>query len=229
MNTALERYISEHIDPQPDHLARIERLTNIRLVNGRMCSGHLQGRILKMLVEMIRPHRILELGTFSGFSALSMAEALGEEDTVDTIEVNDELEDFIRENLDASPHGKKVILHIGDAMKTAASFEKESFDLVFLDADKRGYPAYYPLSLSLLRPGGYLIADNTLWDGHVADPAKARDPQTHAIMEFNDIVAGDSSVEKVIIPVRDGLTIVRKKILTPDGNLPRTISDTDTF
>lgn len=223
MNAALDRYISEHIDPQPRHLAQIERLTNIRLVNGRMCSGHLQGRILKMLVGMIRPHRILELGTFSGFSALSMAEALGNEDTIDTVEVNDELEDFIRENLDASPHGKKITLHIGDAMKTAASFEKESFDLVFLDADKRRYPAYYPLCLSLLRPGGYLIADNTLWDGHVADPAKARDPQTRGIMEFNDIVAGDSSVEKVILPVRDGLTLIRKKSNDSPGCRIRTI------
>lgn len=202
-------YIQSHISPEPPHLARIDRLTNLRLVNGRMCSGHIQGRLLKMLTAMIKPKRILELGTFSGYSALCMAEALDEDASLDTIEVSDELEDFIRENLASSPHGKKVTLHIGDALQIMQSWQPATFDLIFIDADKRKYVDYFLLARDLLKPGGFIIADNTLWDGHVLED-NPRSPQTRGIQAFNDLVASDPSFETVIIPLRDGLTILRK-------------------
>lgn len=210
MNSALEDYIETHIDPQPGYLSEIEREANLRLVNGRMCSGHLQGRLLKMLVGMIAPQRVLELGTFAGFSALCMAEALPASAELHTVEVDDELEDFIRRNLSRSPEGKKVELHIGDAMELTASFPEKYFDLIFLDADKQRYPEYYPLCMSRIRPGGYLLADNTLWDGHVVEAGREHDRQTVAIKRFNDIVAADPQAQKVILPLRDGLTIIRK-------------------
>ena len=205
----LDDYIEAHIDPEPDCLYTIDRLTNLRLLNGRMCSGHLQGRLLKMLTSMIAPKRVLELGTFSGYSALCMAEALADDARLDTLEVDDELEDFIRQNLELSPHGHKVTLHIGDALATMEGFEAEEFDLIFIDADKRRYADYYHAALRLLRPGGYIIADNTLWDGHVTETA-SKSAQTVGIQHFNDIVAKDPAVERVIIPLRDGLTIIRK-------------------
>lgn len=210
MDFALESYIRNHIDKEPDHLRRLDRLTNIRLINGRMCSGHIQGRLLKMLVEMVNPKRALELGTFSGYSALCIAEGMAEDSELHTFEIDDELEDFIREAFASTPHGKKITLHIGDAAGEIAGWEKESFDLIFIDADKREYCDYYRLCLPLLRKGGYMIADNTLWDGHVVEEAGKHSPQTLGIMAFNDMVASDPTVEKVIIPLRDGLTIIRK-------------------
>lgn len=203
-------YIERHIDAEPEYLHRLERATNLRLINGRMCSGHLQGRFLKMIVGMIRPKRVLELGTFSGYSALCIAEGLADDATIDTIEADDELEEFIRTSFATAEAGQKIRLHIGDALQFARDAEPESYDLVFMDADKREYPAYYEACLRLLRPEGYIIADNTLWDGHVLDAPDPKDRQTTAIREFNDRVAADSRVEKVIVPLRDGLTIIRK-------------------
>lgn len=210
MDDRLSRYIEEHIDTEPEELHRLDRLTNIRLHNGRMCSGHLQGRILKTLTAMISPKRVLELGTFSGYSALCIAEGLAEGGTVDTVEVDDELEDFIREALASSPHGAKVRLHIGQALDAMGRFADGEFDMIFIDADKKEYPAYYGEALRLLKPGGWILADNTLWSGHVVEEEYRRDRQTAAIMRFNDIVASDPRVEKVILPVRDGLTMIRK-------------------
>lgn len=158
---------------------------------------------------MVAPSRVLELGTFSGYSALCIAEALADDARLDTIEVDDELEDFIRENLASSPHGSKITLHIGDAMNIMKQWPAEEFDLIFIDADKRHYAEYYEAAFLLLQPGGYIIADNTLWDGHVVETSP-RSPQTVGIMRFNEIVAADKRVEKVIIPLRDGLTIIRK-------------------
>ncbi|MDE6298748.1 MAG: O-methyltransferase [Muribaculaceae bacterium] len=210
MTPELEQYIASHISPEPENLRKIDRLTNLRLVNGRMCSGHIQGRLLKMLTAMIRPARVLELGTFSGYSALCMAEALGDDAAVDTIEAFDELEDFIRENLASSPAGKKVTLHIGNALEVMRQWKEPTFDLIFLDADKREYPAYLEACRPILRPGGFIIADNTLWDGHVLEenPSSA---QTRAIKTFNDLAASDPDFETAIIPIRDGLTILRRK------------------
>lgn len=207
----LDDYIEAHVSEEPEWLTAINRRTNLRLLNGRMCSGHTQGRMLKMLVSMIRPSRVLELGTFSGYSALCIAEALDGDATLHTIEADDELEDFIRESLDSAPKtiADRITLHIGPALEVMDSFEKSSFDLIFIDASKREYPRYYLKAKPLLRPGGYIIADNTLWDGHVIDPAYDRDAQTRGVREFNDMVARDPQVEKVIMPLRDGLTIIR--------------------
>lgn len=210
MTQELEDYIDAHIDSDPPELARIDRATNVRLLNGRMCSGHIQGRLLKMFARMTAPQRVLELGTFSGYSALSLAEGIPDNATVDTIEADDELEDVIRENLASSPFGKKVRLHIGDALKVMESWGDNEFDLIFIDADKRAYADYYKASMRLLRPGGFILADNTLWDGHVVETAR-HSSQTEGIMRFNDIVAADPRVEKAIVPIRDGLTIIMKK------------------
>lgn len=210
MDFALESYIRNHIDKEPAHLRNLDRLTNIRLLNGRMCSGHIQGRLLKMLVEMIKPERVLELGTFSGYSALCIAEGMDEGSELHTFEIDDELEDFIREAIDTSPYGDRIFLHIGDAADEIAGWEKESVDLAFIDADKREYCDYYRLCFPLIKKGGYIIADNTLWDGHVTETTERHSAQTLGIMAFNDMVASDPRVEKVIIPLRDGLTIIRK-------------------
>lgn len=210
MKPELEDYVLRHIDPQPENLRKLDRLTNLRLLNGRMCSGHLQGRLLKMLTGMINPKRALELGTFSGYSALCIAEGMEEDAILDTFEIDDELEDFIRAALHDSPHGHKVRLNIGDAAPVIAGWEKESLDLVFIDADKRAYRDYYNMVFPLVRKGGYIIADNTLWDGHVTEPPEKQAAQTREIVAFNDMVANDERVEKVIIPLRDGLTIIRK-------------------
>ncbi len=212
MNAELDQYIRHHITPATPPLDDIDRESNLHLINGRMCSGHIQGRIIKMLTEMISPKRALELGTFSGYSGLCIAEGLPEGGELHTVEANDELEEIILSNFARSPYGDRITLHIGDAEEVMKNQLADTrFDLIFIDADKRRYPAYYPLAKSLLSPRGYIIADNTLWDGHVADPTHASDPQTRGVMQFNDLVAADPDVEVVILPVRDGLTIIHKK------------------
>jgi len=206
----LDEYISKHSDVEPEYLAKINRATHVKLINPRMCSGHLQGRVLSMFCHMIQPNRILELGTFTGYSALCMAEALPDGGVLHTIECDDELEDFILQNFAGSEYADKIQLHIGDAL---AEIEKlnETFDLVFIDADKREYLDYYEAVLPKLRRGGYILADNTLWDGKVLKAVEPNDKQTIEIMRFNDFVATDPRVEKVILPLRDGLTLIRKK------------------
>lgn len=206
----LDTYILAHIEPEPDYLYRLWRATNIYMLHGRMASGHLQGRLLKMLVQMIRPKRILEVGTFSGYSALCMAEGLEEGGKVYTFEINDEQEDFTRPWIEGSPMADKVEFIIGDAIKEAPKLGLE-FDMAFIDGDKRTYVETYEMVLKILRPGGFILADNTLWDGHVTDPAYDRDHQTQGIRRFNDHIAQDNRVEQVILPLRDGLTLIRKK------------------
>ena len=209
-NSLLDTYILAHIEPEPDYLYRLWRATNIYMLHGRMASGHLQGRLLKMLVQMIRPKRILEVGTFSGYSALCMAEGLEEDGKVYTFEINDEQEDFTRPWIEGSPMADKVEFIIGDAIKEAPKLGLE-FDMAFVDGDKRTYVETYEMVLNILKPGGYILADNTLWDGHVTDPAYDRDHQTQGIRRFNDYIAQDARVEQVILPLRDGLTLIRKK------------------
>lgn len=206
----LDEYITQHSENEPDYLARINRLTHVRLINPRMLSGHMQGRLLKMFCEMIQPGRVLEIGTYAGYSALCMAEALPENGILHTIESDDELEDFIRENLSSVEHGKKVQLHIGPALSIIPQIN-ETFDLVFIDADKREYSAYFEAVLPKVRKGGFILADNTLWDGKVLAQPASNDYQTIEILRFNDKIAGDQRVEKVILPFRDGITIIRKK------------------
>lgn len=206
----MERYLLSHIDPEGDYLYRLWRATNIHLLHGRMASGHLQGRLLKMLVRMVRPERILEVGTFSGYSAICMAEGLGDGGMVYTYEIDDELEDFTRPWIEGSPVADKIRFIVGDAVKEAPRLGVE-FDMVFLDGDKRTYIEAYEMALKVLRPGGFILADNTLWDGHVLEKPRPSDRQTAGIEAFNDHVAADGRVEKVILPLRDGLTLIRKK------------------
>ena len=205
----IDEYILAHIEPEPDYLYRLWRATNIYMLHGRMASGHLQGRLLKMLVQMIRPQRILEVGTFSGYSALCMAEGLEEDGKVYTFEINDEQEDFTRPWIEGSPVADKIEFIIGDAITEAPKLGIE-FDMAFIDGDKRTYVETYEMVLSILKPGGFILADNTLWDGHVTDPAYDRDHQTLGIRRFNDHLAQDTRVEQVILPLRDGLTLIRK-------------------
>lgn len=210
MNSEIEKYILDHSDPEGDYLYRLYRATNIHLLHGRMASGHLQGRALKMLVRMIRPKNILEIGTFSGYSAICLAEGLEEGGMVYTFEINDEQEDFTRPWIEQSAVADKIRFIIGDAMTEAPKLGVE-FDMAFVDGDKRTYMESYEMVLSLLRPGGFILADNTLWDGHVVDHAYDKDKQTHGIEAFNDFVARDPRVERVMLPLRDGLTLIYKK------------------
>ena len=210
MNSEIEKYILDHSDPEGDYLYRLYRATNIHLLHGRMASGHLQGRVLKMLVRMIRPKNILEIGTFSGYSAICLAEGLEEGGMVYAFEINDEQEDFTRPWIEQSAVADKIRFIIGDAMTEAPKLGVE-FDMAFVDGDKRTYMESYEMVLSLLRPGGFILADNTLWDGHVVDHAYDKDKQTHGIEAFNDFVARDPRVERVMLPLRDGLTLIYKK------------------
>ena len=209
MSSDLENYILAHSEPEPDYLYRLYRATNIHLLHGRMASGHLQGRMLKMLVQMLKPKRILEVGTFSGYSAICMAEGLEEGGKVYTFEINDEQEDFTRPWIEGSPVADKIEFIIGDAVNEAPKLGI-MFDMAFIDGDKRTYIETYEMVLGILKPSGFILADNTLWDGHVVDAAYGRDQQTQGICRFNDYVAQDTRVEQVILPLRDGLTIIKK-------------------
>ncbi len=206
----LDEYILEHIDEEGEYLHRLYRATHTQLLRPRMASGHLQGRLLKMFVRMVRPKNVLEIGTYSGYSALCMAEGLDEGGKIYTFEINDEQEDFTRPWFENSQYADKIDFRIGDSLEHLPEMDV-MFDLAFIDGDKRKYVDYYNMVMQHMSAGGYMLADNTLWDGHVADPAYDKDAQTVGIRAFNDLVAKDDRVEKVILPLRDGLTIIRKK------------------
>ncbi len=207
----IDDYVTRHSDQQPQLLADLYRDTHLNRLYPRMCCEPAQGRLLKMLTRMISPHRILELGTFSGYSTLCFAEGMPEGATIDTIEIDDEAEDCIRQVFDHSPRGRDIRLHIGDALEIIPRISTEPWDLVFIDANKRNYVEYYEMIKPLVRPGGYIFADNTLWSGKVCDLQANHDAQTLGVDAFNRLVAQDADVEKVIIPLRDGLTLIRKK------------------
>lgn len=210
----LYRYIENHSTPQGEALDWVERQTNIRTNHSRMLSGAVQGRLIMMLTEMIRPVRILELGTFTGYSSICLATYLPEGGHLDTLEINDELEDLILEGFDRAGLSDMITLHIGDCRRTLEKMCAEGpdpYDMVYIDANKREYPEYYDLVFPLVRPGGYILADNVLWDGKVYEDNVPGDRQTTGIARFNDIVAADPRVESVIIPVRDGLNLIRKR------------------
>lgn len=216
----LDDYILNHIEPEGDYLHRLWRATNIHTIHGRMVSGHLQGRLLKLLVLMLKPQRILEVGTFSGYSALCMAEGLklvhlsrgaeGVRPMLYTYEINDEMEDFTRPWIEGSDVSDYIDFRIGDAIAEAPRLGL-TFDMAFLDGDKRTYVEAYETLLPLINSGGAILADNTLWDGHVVDPAYDHDHQTVGIRQFNDHVAADPRVETVILPERDGMTLIVKR------------------
>ena len=209
MTEELEEYILAHIDPEDNLLAKLRRDTHVNLLRPRMVSGHLQGKILKMICRMVQPQYVLEIGTFTGYSAISMASGMNSGSELHTFEINDELEDFTRSFLDQSEHKEKIFFHIGDALKVVPDMDK-LFDLVFIDADKRNYCEYYDCVFPKVKKGGLILADNTLWDGKVIQTVANSDTQTKGILAFNNKIAADSRVEKVILPLRDGLTMILK-------------------
>ena len=206
---ALEQYILSHIVDESPLMARLYRETQIRMVNGRMCSGHLQGSLLTLISKIVRPFRILEVGTYTGYSALCLAEGLERDGILHTIEINDELESLASSFIEESGLRDRIIQHIGDAEEVIATLD-ELFDLVFIDADKRKYLSHYQLAFPKVAVGGIIIADNTLWAGKVVQKVARTDEQTAGILEFNEFVKNDPRVETFMIPVRDGITVLRK-------------------
>lgn len=207
MTEELDDYILSHIDPEPPHLTALNRHTQLHHLYGHMCSGHLQGRVLAMLTRMIRPHRVLELGTFTGYSTICMAEALEPGAEIHTIEINDESADELSATFAPYP---EITLHIGDAL-TLIDGLPPGWDMAFIDANKRLYCEYFRRLLPRMNPGAFILADNTLWGDKLLTPDARHDAQTRGILEFNDMVASDHRVERVILPLRDGLTILRVK------------------
>ena len=207
---SLDDYILNCIDEEPPLLTALNRKAHIDLLRPRMIAGHLQGRILKMLVRMQRPQRILEIGTYTGYATLCLAEGLPEGGEIHTIEIDDEMEDFIRNQVNQSALSDKIHLHIGDALEVIPRLEG-LFDLVFIDADKRDYCEYYDLVFDKVKKGGIILADNTLWNGKVLEEPHPNDKQTVGIICFNEMIAKDKRIEKVILPLRDGLTVIYKK------------------
>lgn len=218
------KYIEEHATRQSEALGWVVRQTHIRTNHARMLSGALQGQLMKMMVQMSGARRILELGTFTGYSAICLASGLPEGGHLDTLELNDELEDLILEGFERAGLSDKIDLHIGDCKQTLGRFREEMglsegsqadpdklYDIVYMDANKREYCEYYDLVFDMVRPGGLILADNVLWDGKVCQDPLPQDKQTLGIARFNDIVRDDPRVESVILPLRDGLNVIRKK------------------
>ena len=212
MEEEIYKYIKEHSSFPHEALRWVEKQTHIRTNHARMLSGTVQGEFMRLLVQVSGASRILELGTFTGYSAICLASALGEDAHLDTLEVNDELEDLITEGFEKAGLTDRITLHIGDCKETIRRFSQEGkeYDLVYMDANKREYCEYYSLVFDLVRPGGLILADNVLWDGKVCQNPLPQDKQTISIARFNDIVKEDPRVENVILPLRDGLSIIRR-------------------
>lgn len=205
----LEQYLRDFSSPVSETLGWLERETHLRTNHARMLSGRSVGALLRHFVLMLKPRRVLELGVFTGYSTICLAGALPEDGRVDSVEINDEMEDLIREGLTRAGVEEKVNLIFGDAKEVITELE-ETYDLVYIDANKREYVAYYQTVIDMVHPGGYILADNVLWDGKVYEKEPPRDRQTQGILAFNDLVAGDSRVENFILPLRDGINIIRK-------------------
>jgi len=210
MNAELEKYILDHCEAESELLAKLNRETQHKILLPRMLSGHLQGKILEMISKMIRPSYILELGTYTGYSAICLAQGLKENGILHTIEINDELESFTRSFLENSDLKEKIQFHIGDATEIIPELPNE-IDLVFIDADKRQYLDYYHIVIDRVKQGGFILADNVLWSGKVVEPLAGNDEYTAGILAFNDFVHNDERVENVILPIRDGIMLLRKK------------------
>jgi caffeoyl-CoA O-methyltransferase len=206
----MEQYILDHIDEEGELLAELNRLTHLKMIHPRMISGHLQGKILRMFSLMIRPKRILEIGTFTGYSAICLAQGLSEDGHLHTIENNDEIVDIPIKYFEKFNLSNKITLHVGDAKKIIPNLT-ESFDLVFIDGEKSEYVNYYHLIFDKVVPGGFIIADNIFWSGKILSDEASNDYFTKGIKMFNDLIKNDIRVEKVILPIRDGLMILRKK------------------
>ena len=209
---ALDKYIETFSSPEDALLKELERETYLRVLNPRMISGHIQGKLMEMIVRMVRPQRVLEIGTFTGYSALCMAAGLPEGGLIDTCEVDDELEMMILSFFERSANGEKIRLHIGSALDIAPTLG-ECYDLVFIDGDKREYTAYYEMLFDngLVKSGSWILADDILWYGKVVEPVAKGDKQTQAIIDFNAHIVADPRVENVILPIRDGINLIRVK------------------
>ena len=205
----IEDYSENHTTAESDVLYDLNRTTNAKVLQPRMLSGHLQGRLLSMLSKMIAPKRILEIGTYTGYSAICMAEGLAEDGKLITIDINYELEDIVKTYIHKAKLENKIIQKVGDALEIIPTLN-ERFDLVFIDADKDNYLNYYNLVFPMLNKGGYIIADNVLWSGKVLEPEKHKDADTQALIEFNKTIHADTRVENILLPIRDGLMILRK-------------------
>jgi predicted O-methyltransferase YrrM len=209
MDLDLEKYILDHIDHEEAILQELDRYTHLNVLRPRMLSGHIQGSLLKMICRMVQPKDILEIGTFTGYSAISMVRGLEQDGHIHTIEINDELEHLIRAFIKKAGAEHQITLHIGSALDIIPQLPT-TFDLVFMDGDKRQYPDYYEAVFPRLNAGGYILADNILWGGKVAQPNMPDDAYTKGIMDFNNLVKNDPRVEKTILPIRDGLLLIRK-------------------
>ena len=205
----LDEYILAHATPEHEQLTKISRQTHLEVLNPRMVSGHLQGQILKLICQMIKPNRILEIGAFTGYSAVCFAQGTTPDCIIDTIEVDDELETRLRNNFKEADVAHKINLHIGDALEIIKTLNHQ-YDLVFIDGDKREYIAYYNQIFDKVKNGGFILADNVLWDNKVIEPINKKDTQTQSIIEFNNYIKNDIRVEKAILPLRDGLYLIRK-------------------
>ncbi len=205
----LDQYILNHISPEEDYLRELDRETHLKVLRSRMLSGHLQGQILSMISCMIKPHHILEIGTFTGYSALCLAKGMADGGQLHTIEIDDELESIAQKYFKKSGMADRIIQHIGDARQIVSSLNL-SFDLVFIDGDKREYCDYYHLVIDRIPVGGILLADNILWNGKVVEPEAANEEQTRGILDFNNLVQNDQRVRNVILPIRDGIMVVQK-------------------
>lgn len=208
INDDMQQLLLRYCEPESELLQKIDRETNLKVLMPRMLSGHYQGRVLSMLSKMISPKRILEVGTFTGYATLCLAEGLQPEGLIYTLDINEELEDMVKANFAHSPDNEKIQYIIGDASHTLANLD-EVFDMVFIDADKKNNGTYYDMVFDKVRPGGLIIVDNVLWSGKVLQATQDKD--TKNITNFNDKIAADDRVEKLILPVRDGLFIIRKK------------------
>lgn len=214
MEMTLDDYILQHISPEHPYLYSLYRATNIRLLRPRMASGHQQGLFLQMICRMLRPKTVVEIGTFSGYSAMAMASGMEEDGHIYTFEINDEQEDFTRPWIEQSPWARQITMIVGDVQQLLPQMALPPVDLAFIDANKRDYTAYYRLLRPMMRPGAWMLADNTLWDGHVTDPKYDHDAQTIAIREFNNLMAEEArrgDIDVNIINLRDGITLIRTK------------------
>lgn len=206
----LDQYVCAHSENEPEILADLNRRTHVSIIQPRMLSGHYQGRVLSMLSHMIQPENVLEIGTYTGYSALCFAEGLKEKGHLTTIDVNEELEDFVAAYIEKAGMGDRITQMIGDAIDIIPTLD-EQFDIVFIDADKKNYCKYYDLVFDKVKPGGYIIADNVLWSGKVLEDYDSLDRETKIIMDYNQKVHEDDRVQEVLFPIRDGLMIARKK------------------
>ena len=205
----LDDYVVYHSEDEPELLQELTRETYQKILQPRMLSGHYEGRLLSMISKLIHPENILEIGTYTGYSALCLAEGLTDDGELHTIDINEELVDFQRTYFDKSPYGKQIFQHLGNALEIIPSLHK-TFDLIFIDADKDNYPAYFKVIIDKLNPGGIILSDNVLWSGKVIEPLKEDDFSTKALLEYNTLLKEDKRIETVVLPIRDGLTISRK-------------------